>query len=303
MAVDDWLAILFLLGRSELDVRAITVTGAGEAHCEPGVRHARELTALAGRPDLPVACGREAPIAGEHAFPAGWRDAVDALVGLDLPDVGPAPDVGSAVDLLGRVVDASPEPVTVLALGPLTNLADAFAAQPDLPRRLGDVVIMGGAVEVPGNVGESGAGIDNPHAEWNIYVDPVAARTVLRSDAPVTLVPLDATNHAKATPAFLDRLAADRTTPSAQFAYEALAARRGELESGFYYFWDPLAAATLVDATLTTFEERPLDVVVDEGPESGRIIPADGGRADRFATTADGPRFEQLFLDALNGRS
>jgi len=61
MAADDWLAILYLLMRSDVDILAITVTGAGEAHCAPGTRHALDLAALAGRPEIPVACGRETP--------------------------------------------------------------------------------------------------------------------------------------------------------------------------------------------------------------------------------------------------
>ena len=81
MAADDWMAILYLLQRPDVDVRAITVTGAGEAHCQPGVQNALGLTALAGRPQIPVACGRETPLKGDHAFPMDWRKNVDALLG------------------------------------------------------------------------------------------------------------------------------------------------------------------------------------------------------------------------------
>ena len=85
MAGDDWLAILYLLSRPEVEVEGITVTGTGEAHCEPGVGHALELVALAGEPDIPVACGRETPLSGD-TFPDEWREGVDALLGHDLPD-------------------------------------------------------------------------------------------------------------------------------------------------------------------------------------------------------------------------
>jgi pyrimidine-specific ribonucleoside hydrolase len=132
MAVDDWLAILYLLGRSDVDVRAITVTGAGEAHCAPGVRNALDLLALAGRPEIPVACGREMPLAGDHVFPTSWRERVDNLAGLSLPH-NPHPPAGEwAVDLLTRVVRASPHKVGLLALGPLTNVAQALQADPEL---------------------------------------------------------------------------------------------------------------------------------------------------------------------------
>jgi purine nucleosidase len=119
----------------------------------------------------------------------------------------------------------------------------------------------------------------------------------------VTLVPLDATNHAPATPAFADRLAADATTPSATFANDVLRARRPSIDAGQDFFWDPFAAAVLIDESLTTFETRGLSVEAAEGPESGRIVDAPEGKPIRFATSADLARFEQLFLDTLNGRA
>jgi inosine-uridine nucleoside N-ribohydrolase len=73
MAADDWIATLYLLGRLDISVDAITVTGVGEAHCGPGVENALGLTALAGRQDAPVACGREKPLASDHAFADEWR--------------------------------------------------------------------------------------------------------------------------------------------------------------------------------------------------------------------------------------
>jgi pyrimidine-specific ribonucleoside hydrolase len=72
--------------RSDIDVQAITVTGAGEAHCSAGTRNALDLVALAGRPEIPVSCGREIPLEGHHTFPDEWRERVDDLLGLSLPE-------------------------------------------------------------------------------------------------------------------------------------------------------------------------------------------------------------------------
>ena len=108
MAVDDWLAILYLLGRPEVEVLAITVAGTGESHCGPGIRNARALVALAGQPDIPVACGRETPLEGNHAFPGPWRDSVDGLLGLSLPDGPNQSASGTAVELLGSALGSSP---------------------------------------------------------------------------------------------------------------------------------------------------------------------------------------------------
>jgi inosine-uridine nucleoside N-ribohydrolase len=302
MAVDDWLAILYLLGRPEVDVRAITVAGTGESRCEPGIRNARALVALAGQPDIPVACGRDTPLEGSHAFPKPWRDRVDGLLGLSLPDGPNQSAPGTAVDLLGSTLGSSPTKVTMLTLGPLTNVAEALRQSPELADRIDATYVMGGAVGVDGNVGVSGVWIENRFAEWNVYVDPLAAKLVLEADVRVSLVPLDATNHAPVSVAFADRLAGDSATPQAKFASDVLVQMREAVASGTYYFWDPLAAAVLVDESLTSFESASLSVVTNEGPESGRIIVAATGLSSRYATSADLERFEQGFIDSLNGR-
>lgn len=299
MAADDWMALLYLLRRPDVAVQAITVTGAGEAHCEPGTRNARGLVALANRGDIPVACGRTTPLQGGHAFPAQWRADVDTLLGLTLPTSATRPTQQTAVDLLASVIQASPQPVVLLTLGPLTNIAEAVQRTPALMKNLAMIYIMGGAVAVPGNIAESGARIANHVAEWNLYVDPHAAQVVLASGAPITLVPLDATNHVPVTGSFYGRLKADRASPVAGFAFDVLTKRYAFIQSGGYYFWDPLAAAILTDESLATLQTRALSVIEAEGAESGRTLPSAVGAPVRVAVSADGARFEPVFLSTL----
>ncbi len=301
MAADDWLAILYLLGRSDVDVKAITVTGTGEAHCPAGTRNALNLAALAGRPEIPVACGRETPLEGDHTFPTSWRERVDDLLGLSLTENDNGPASESAVELLTRIVRESPREAHIVALGPLTNVAEALEADSSLVDNLQMITVMGGAVHAPGNVGPS-SDIENDVAEWNIYVDPHAAAVVFRSGAPITLVPLDATNHVPLTMDFYRRLKKDRTTPVAEFAYRVLTQNEDAVRSGWYYFWDQAAAAIATEESLSTFQELSLTVVEKEGPESGRTLASDDGYSIRVAMTADQTRFETLFLDGLNGR-
>jgi inosine-uridine nucleoside N-ribohydrolase len=300
MAADDWMALLYLLRRPDVAVEAITVTGAGEAHCEPGTRHALGLVALANRGVIPVACGRTTPLEGNHAFPAPWRTDVDGLLGLTLPPTTTTAARQNAVGLLTSVIQSSPQPVVLLTLGPLTNVAEAVQRTPALVKKLAMIFIMGGAVEVPGNIDESGTGITNHVAEWNLYVDPHAAQVVLASGAPITLVPLDATNHVPVTDTFYQRLKADHVSPVADFVFEVLTQRYIWIQSGSYYFWDPLAAAILTDERLATWQTRALGIIETEGPESGRALPSAGGALVRVAVSASGSRFEPLFLSTLN---
>ena len=301
MASDDWMAMLYLFHRPEITIKAITISGTGEAHCEPGVRNALALLALAEYPGIPVACGRTTPLQGTHVFPDTWRQAVDSLMGLSLPEPADLPDASSnAVDVLTAAIQASPQKVSVLTLGPLTNIAEALQKTPSLARRLEMIYIMGGALDVPGNIASTGVGIDNEVAEWNIYIDPHAAGVVFRSGAPITLVPLDATNDAPVTPAFYERLRASHRMPEAGFVFDLYSANPWLYQSGTTYFWDPVTAAILSDGSLAQYEQRSLCVVEEEGPTSGQIKIASGCPLVRAALSLDRERFESLFLDILN---
>ena len=300
MAADDWMAILYLLQRPDVEVLAITVSGTGEAHCEPGVRNALGLAALAGRDSIRVACGRETPLQGQHTFPDSWRTSVDNLLGLSLPAGENAAGEQTAVDLLAETLDSVPGKAAVLTLGPMTNLAGALQADPDLVEKIEMVYVMGGAVNVPGNLRVPGVEIDNAVAEWNIYVDPLAANLVFQSGVPVTLVGLDATNHVPLNAKFYQQVKKSHATPAADFVYQVLTAQKGFIDSGGYYFWDPLTAAVLADESLATFTNKNLCVVEAEGPESGRTKPGESCPQVRVAVNADGDRFESVFLQVLN---
>ena len=303
MAADDWMAILYLLQRPDVDVRAITVTGAGEAHCGPGVENALDLVALAGQPEIPVTCGRETPLEGDHVFPQSWRTNVDALAGITIPRNPRKPQGQDAVGLIASTIRAAAGNLEIIALGPLTNLAEAFRGDPSLTEEVKQVYIMGGAFAIPGNVSDAPVmGIDNVAAEWNIYVDPHAAALVVASGAPVTFVPLDASNHVLLDEAFYDRLDEDRATAEAEFVFQVLTRNIGFVRSGDYYFWDPLTAAIAVEESLGTIDTQSVLVIEGEGPQSGATHLDEGGSPVRITTAAAGERFKQLFLDVLNGR-
>jgi len=299
MAHEDMHAILYLLQHPAVEVKAITVVGTGETHCAPGVRHALSLLALNGAGDIPVACGRETPLAGHHSFPLSWRENVDNLYGLELP-AGGTPSSLTAPELISSITQSSPEAVTIVAVGPLTNIAEAMLGDPGMVDNVEMIYVMGGAVEVHGNVGASGVSVDNRFAEWNIYADPHAANVVFGSGAPVTLVALDATSDAPITTRFYRVLQEKRASPEADFVYDLLTASFSFVQSGGLQFWDSLTAAISTDETLATFKPYTILVVEEEGPESGYTKPASEGAQIRVAVSADGRRFEELFLETLN---
>lgn len=264
MSTDDAIALLYLLEKPTVDVRAVAVSGTGLVHCPQGARNALQLIALTGRTDIPVACGRDLPLAGTNALPDDWRAAADGLFGVKLPPTSAKPG-GDAVSLLRRTSAGA----TVVELAPMTNLAAALRAEPALAKEVKRVVAMGGVVSVPGNAP------DDPSAEVNAWVDPLAARIVERSGVPLTHVPLDATNDVPVTTWFAQALERYHYgTPAAGAAWQIV--QTTGMANGGSYFWDPLAAAAAVDPSL-------VHVVAGN------------------AMSADRPRFEHELLSVLLG--
>jgi inosine-uridine nucleoside N-ribohydrolase len=299
MAPDDWMAILYLLEKPDVDVIAITVDGDGEAHCGPGVRTAMKLTALAGKPGIPVACGRQRPLKGNAAFPGSWRTGVDAMLGLKLPANSGVPSQLGAPQLLQKVIDGSPQMVTLVTLGPLTNIADLLRADPTAESHVAMTFVMGGAINTPGNLNGATRPV-NTAAEWNMFIDPVADDAVFRSGLPITLVALDATKDAPITAAFYTKLSMQSKTPVSKFIVAMMKSQLGFLKSGNWYFWDPLAAVAATDASVITTEKMAISVNLVPGKGLGRTVQDSAGSSVLVAVGANAARFEQVFLSALS---
>jgi pyrimidine-specific ribonucleoside hydrolase len=300
MGIDDILAILYMLQRPDVEVKAITVAGDGLAHCDAGTRHALGLVAIAGASNIPVACGRSKPLQGDHAFPNDWRNAGDNLAGISWPDSG-AGSGQSAVELIQSTIKSSPQKVALLTLGPLTNVAEALQADSTLIDKVQMITIMGGAVDVPGNVRDIPLSTPNRTAEFNIFVDPHAANIVFGSGAPITLVPLDASNQVPYAEYFYRALESQHVTPAAAAAFDLAKANSAIFQPGANYWWDPLAAVISTDDSVAKLETKRLGVVETEGEESGRTKVTDDGTNIRVAVSVDAPRFEEVFLSTLNG--
>jgi purine nucleosidase len=180
--VDDALALLLALSSPEVELVAVS-TVAGNVPLPRTTDNTLRLLQWAGRADVPVYAGAERPLVRD----AVAADDVHGATGLgaaQLPEARTAP-AGDGVEFLLSTLQARPGEVTLVATGPLTNLAQAEAQVPGVLQRARQVVIMGGAVGVPGNV--------TPTAEFNFYADPHAARQVLASEAELVLVGLDVT--------------------------------------------------------------------------------------------------------------
>ena len=292
MSTDDVLALMYLLGRRDVDVLAVAVSGTGLSDCPAGARNARALLAFAGRRDLPVGCGRADPLAGANAFPPEWRARADELFGVKLP-AAPRRPIGDSVEVLRRGIESARGKVTVLSLGPMTDTALLLRSHPELRSRIAAIVAMGGAVGVPGNIGPG-----HERSEWNLWIDPLAAREVLGSGVSTTLVGLAATNDVPATVYLWEALDRHHDTARAAAAWKVMSS--SGMFAGGQYLWDPLAATAIVRKDLLTFARRRLSVVT-AGPDAGRVVADARGPTVTLAVGADRGAFERQFLQALLG--
>ncbi len=294
-AFDDLKAIVFLLERPDVDVLALTLSGTGVAHCPDAAENVSAVLERVGAPDIPVACGRTTPLVGNNEAPALWRDAADSLGGIELPEPRPLSDL-EAPQLLTETISSSERNVVLVALGPLTNIAEAIEADPSFLHNVERVYLMGGAVDAGGNVMYA-----NPEAEFNIWADPRAGAILFDADVPITMIPLDATNVVPVTPYLYQAVAAHRdASPVSEFVADYLDA--SPLFGGLYQ-WDELAAVVTVDATVATFEDRHLAVVEEGGIAAGATIESAQGRPVRVAVDANRQAFEEVFYEAIIGTS
>ncbi|MAQ99764.1 MAG: nucleoside hydrolase [Oceanospirillaceae bacterium] len=246
MAIDDWAALLYLAHHPQADLIGVTVSSSGESHCLPGLNNIQKLLALSPQDhEVGIACGPDYPLQGYFVFPEAWRTDSDTLSGVPLPDAGPVITENPlpAEDLIHQLIQSATEKVTLIATGPLTNIALWLEKYPQDKPRIADLVIMGGAVDAPGNiiVPLFTKGHPNTSAEWNIFIDPLAADEVMKSGLPITLVGLDVTNSVRVTTERAADFKAHVVTPAARFWDAVLDKNDWFIESNEYYFWDTLA--------------------------------------------------------------
>jgi purine nucleosidase len=290
--IDDSLALLFAAASPEIDLLAVTCVG-GNVPARQVAENTRAVLELVGRAGVPVALGREEPLVKKMET----AEATHGPKGIGYAELPPPSRplvAGHAADLIAGAAKARPGEITLVTLGPLTNLALALEREPKLPRLLKSWTLMGGAYAVPGNT--------TPTAEWNVYVDPDAAKAAFAAWAdaierdPSIQLPLamglDVTEKARLIPEQLRHLAlrggarpADAETLSHEPA-EAIGTVRENAVlrfvidalrfyfefhatyDGFYgaFVHDPFAVAATLDRTLVTTKPVFVEVETGRGP-------------------------------------
>jgi inosine-uridine nucleoside N-ribohydrolase len=303
--VDDASTLAYLCvehKQRRIDLRAVTVANNGFGTPGRARQHALSVLEQCGLPGIPVAEGSDT---GVHPAPASTVVDMETVLTGALGDAGrtPPPSKVTAAQLIAKTLRSAPGKVKVLVTGPLSTIVSAVPAGSPLVRKIDAVHVMGGAVRVPGNLfGEALPGFDNSQ-ELNIWMDPPSARDAFRT-LPVILTPLDATNDVPITQSYVDRIGAEGTTPSARIVHTIMTQpiMRDGIALDYFYWWDALAAVMAFDNDGVVTDVRGTRiVVVQDGAQSGRTAPHAHGDRLEVAYNADPARFEQVFLDGLNG--
>jgi pyrimidine-specific ribonucleoside hydrolase len=293
---DDALAITLALARPELNVLGITTVG-GNAGLENTTRNALRILALLGRPDVPVAAGIDDPLL-RPLETAPEVHGTSGLDGADLPEPVSEARPEGAIAFLAATLAASPEPVTLIPTGPLTNVGLFLLAHPELKPKIARICLMGGAM---------GAGNWTPSAEFNIWVDPEAARIVFRSGLPITMCGLDITHKALMGLPEVDRL-------------RALGTRAGDVFADLLYFFtrfhverygtadtpihDAVAVAAVALPHLVATRRHHVDVEVNGELTRGMTVVDHRGQPGKtpnvdVALDIDRAAFAELVIEAV----
>ncbi len=294
---DDALAIALALADPRLGLLAVT-TVAGNAPLARTTRNAGRILALAGRSDVPVAAGASRPLVRDPWVPVEFHGE-SGLDGADLPEPAVPPDARSAVELSAAVLRASAAPVTLVATGPLTNVALLLRAAPDLHDRIAEIVVMGGSF---------GLGNTTASAEFNMWADPEAAAVVFEAGIPLRMAGLDVTHQALMLPADIARLDGLGTRAGHVFADLM---RFFAIHHRDRYGWDgppihdAVSVAWLAEPTLVHSQAMRVDIDISDGPSRGRTIADPEGLTGRPANvevglTIDRERLMDMLIDAVS---
>lgn len=293
--VDDLLSGLLLWLSSEVDLQAVTLTD-GDCYAAQSFEALLKMATYLDLEGAEVAYSEDPVL---NPFPDNWRresyimNELPLFSEISLKKVYQQGKGRKSQTVISDCLSHTKTPMSIVVTGPLTNLADVFLKNPELKNMVDEFVIMGGAINVPGNVETEG---HDGSAEWNIYADPPAAKAIFDLNTPIKLVPLDVTNQLPVTKEFLARL----EEQTDRFRASRLAARLWSLVKGFeYYFWDTVTVAATIAPHLFTFKEMRVDVTT-QGRSAGKLSTVlFGGRKVKVATAVQKEGFEDFLLELL----
>ncbi len=305
VGIDDALALILAFHSAELEVLAVTGVN-GNVSLEKVMKNIEKVLFLLKPPHRPfIARGARRPLQGDLLHAESFHGE-DGLGGVKIQpwrgEVWWATFSGAAEELIEKMSRQHPGEITLIAIGPLTNLALGLQKNWEGMKPLKEIVIMGGALREKGNV--------TPYAEFNFFVDPLAAKMVLESGIPITLVPLDVTHQVPLTPEVMEKRVKPLSNPFSHFIIQAAGydstKRKFRADRNVFYLHDPLAVGAVINPDLVRKERLPVLVETTEGEHYGQIREVapekiSGDQKVDICLGVDAEEFLELFLSRLEG--
>jgi inosine-uridine nucleoside N-ribohydrolase len=301
---DDGLALMLALQSPEFDILGIT-TVAGNDSLEQGTADVLRMLEVAERTEIPVYRGADMPLVhakSEYAVSHyGKWYSNEAPVAPSGGFATKTVEDESAVSFIVRAVMSRPKEVTLVAIGPLTNIAQAIKAEPMFAENVKQLVIMGGAIALL----PDGAGNITPNAEYNFWVDPEAAYVTLRSGIPIELSPLNVSRKSALTKDWYEKMVAIKT-PLTQLLVDSMGPRFEAEPDQSWFMYDQIAVASLIDPSLVTTEKLYVDVNIEHGISYGVSVGgrdvwpgAEGAQQINVQYDLDWTRFIEMFVERV----
>ncbi len=299
VGVDDALALILAFHSPEIEVESVTGVN-GNVPLDRVFENIQKVLSLIRPGHQPlIARGAEGPLEGDPVYAYSFHGK-DGLGGARLNQKAGNEYwqifSGRADELILEMANQHPGEIVLIVTGPLTNVALGFLGDPEGMRKLKEVVIMGGAVRTRGNI--------TPWAEFNFFVDPVAAKIVLDSGLPVTLVPLDVTHRVFLTPQIMEERVIPIHEPFSRFVIEAAGydstKRQFRPVAEAFYLHDPLAVGVVIDPMIVKKETLALRVETGGGEHHGEVLEVQEGPRVQVCVEVSSERFLELFLSRLS---
>ncbi|MEB3214979.1 MAG: nucleoside hydrolase [Nostocales cyanobacterium 94392] len=289
--VDDYLATMLLMTMDNVQPLGVVVTAA-DCYAQPAVNATRKILDLMGFSDIPVA---ESKVRGINSFPNLYRRdsfVVDHFPILNQREIITTPLIDEpGEDFTVKVLQQAPEPVTIMATGPLTNIATALQKAPQIQTKIQRIVWMGGALNVPGNVEKNWEPGQDGTAEWNAYWDPISVAQIWDTQIEIIMCPLDITNNVPVTSEIVQKMGKQRNYPISDLAGQCYAL----VIPQDYYFWDVLATAYLARPEFFQIKEIETEIIIN-GKSQGRTKIVSSGRKVSVMDKVDKQAFYNYIL-------
>ena len=297
--VDDALALILALHSPELNVQAVSGVN-GNVPLDLVFENIQKVLSLIQPKNKPlIAKGADRPLKGEPVYAYSFHGESGlgkAKINKTETEAWYRLFPGKADELITKLASQHPNELTLIAVGPLTNVALALHRDLEGMKKLKEVVIMGGAVRVKGNV--------TPYAEFNIFVDPLAARMVFKSGLPITLVPLDVTHQVCLTSRVMEERVKPLNNLFSQFVVEATqynsTTHRFLENSEMFYLHDPLAVGVTINRDLVGMERLSIHVGTENGEYYGQTKEVEGCPNINACLRVNSKTFLELFLSRLS---